>query len=239
MNYVAQARSPNPAAMLGALGVPAGIGALMIFGLAVTIVVSDPVPNPEATSPPTTVTLPPPPPDPTVPPDTKKPTPRTDPTFVTAPPTPFPVPVDGPIVPFTDFPDPSDDLLGAIGPIGPGAGSGEGIAAPPKPRPTPTPMPDPIAASPRGNPGAWITTRDYRPRWVRSGMEGSARFKLEISASGRVTNCSVVGSTGHNALDVATCRLITKRAKFTPARDSSGAKVGGTYTNSVTWRLPE
>ncbi len=239
MNYVAQSRSPNPAAAIGALGVPAGIGAILILGLAVTVVVDPPTPNPTATPEPTTIPLPPPPPDPTVPPDTKPPRTTADPTIIPLPPTPDIF--DGPLAPIGDLPDPNDDILGNIGPSDPiaGTGTGGGTAAPPKPKPTPPPLPDPIAASPRGNPGAWITTRDYRPRWVRSGMEGSARFNLEISASGRVTNCTVTGSTGHNALDVATCRLIKKRAKFTPARNSAGDKVSGSYSNSVTWRLPE
>ena len=131
MNYVAQAQSPNPTALIGALGVPAGIGALLVFGLAVTIVVNDPVPNPKATPEPTTILLPPPPPDPTVPPDTKTPPPTARPTIITAPPTPDIF--EGPIAPIGELPDPNDDILGKIGPIDPAAGLGGGTVAPPKP----------------------------------------------------------------------------------------------------------
>lgn len=235
MNYVAQSQSPNPTAIAGAIGVPAGIGAILVLGLAVTVVVDPPAPNPTGTT--TTVPLPPPPPDPTPEPDKKTETSSRSVVIVPTPPVPFDPPTTG------TFPPVDENPFDPVGPTAntgdPGAGTGERNTAPPPPKPTPPPLPDPIAASPRGNPGGWITTRDYRPRWVRSGMEGNARFRLEISASGRVTNCAIIGSTGHNALDVATCRLISKRAKFTPARDSSGAKVSGTYSNSVTWRLPE
>ena len=47
------------------------------------------------------------------------------------------------------------------------------------------------------------------------------------------------GGHGHPALDAATCDLVTKRARFDAARDNTGKPVAGTYSNSVTWRIPE
>ena len=35
MNYASQSRRPNPAALAGALGIPAAVGALLVVGLAV------------------------------------------------------------------------------------------------------------------------------------------------------------------------------------------------------------
>ncbi len=217
--------------MLGALGVPGAFAALLVVGLAVTVVprekdgplISLPMAPDKPDTPP-----PPPKPDPTA-----KPTTQPDnsaPSVVTAPDTPFdwtPGPeVDvGPLQPI------GNELITRV-PIEIGNG-GIGIE-PPAP-----PLPDPIAASPRNAPGGWITDRDYKTRWIREGREGRARFNLEISASGRVSNCEVVGSTGHNVLDAATCRLITKRARFEPAKDSSGAKVPGTFSSSVNWQIPE
>ena len=60
-----------------------------------------------------------------------------------------------------------------------------------------------------------------------------------IAASGRVESCTITGSSGHPELDRATCELVARRARFDPAKDSSGAKVSGTYTSSVRWQLPE
>lgn len=111
------------------------------------------------------------------------------------------------------------------------------IAIPPIPEPAPTF--DPVSASPRGNPGNWISTSDYRTNWIRRGYEGIARFTLEISASGKVTDCTVTGSTGHAQLDRATCQLIQSRAVFNPAKDASGANVAGSYSSVVNWRIPE
>jgi protein TonB len=54
-----------------------------------------------------------------------------------------------------------------------------------------------------------------------------------------VTNCSVTSSSGSSALDAATCRLLTSRARFTPARDSSGNPTTDTVSARIVWRIQE
>lgn len=230
MNYVAASRRPNPAAMLGALGIPGAVGALLVVGLAVTIVPKAAVPNPDTTFVTPKPLDPPPPPKPADPAPTSTTTPTTQtPQVVTVPDSPFDL-RPGPPIEISEFPPLGQELIVAPVEVG---GTGLGIE-PPAP-----PLPDPIAASPRNAPGGWITDRDYKSRWIREGREGVARFNLEISASGRVSNCSVVGSTGHSVLDLATCQLITKRARFKPAKDSSGNSVPGTFSSSVNWQIPQ
>ncbi|MBU1606453.1 MAG: energy transducer TonB, partial [Alphaproteobacteria bacterium] len=70
-------------------------------------------------------------------------------------------------------------------------------------------------------------------------LTGTARFRLEIAADGRVTGCAITGSTGHAALDTATCRLLEQRARFEPARNSNGDAVAGSFVNAVRWELPD
>ena len=121
----------------------------------------------------------------------------------------------------------------------PGLGDGIGEIGPVEFNvPPPPPMFDPVKAAPRGNPGGWITNSDYRPSWINRGFAGVAGFTLQIDANGRVTNCAITQSTGHAQLDTATCRLLRSRARFTPARDSSGAIVAGSYSSSVAWEIP-
>jgi protein TonB len=174
----------------------------------------------------------PPPPDP-------KPVEKTQQSqsVITAPETPFDFdrpPAD----PSTPLPPTPPLPPGPIAGTGNGLGTGTGTPATPTPSPSPRLL-DPIMAKPRGNPGSWITTSDYRSIWIRREMVGTAGFSLQISATGRVTGCTITASTGHAALDEATCSLIQKRARFDPARDNRGDAVAGTYRNSVTWRLPE
>ena len=227
MNYATTANRPNPLAAVGALGVPATVGAILVAGLAVKIVVTPPDPNPIATNTPDVVITPT-----QIEPDKViESNPRTNP------------------IPQTERPRPSPDsdpivTLSGSGPLTTGGamnedwGTGLGsIELPTVPDPAPTF--DPIAAAPRGSPGNWIKTSDYRTSWIRRGYEGQARFTLEVSASGKVTDCTVTGSTGYTALDRATCQLISSRAVFTPAKDASGASVAGSYSNTVNWRIPE
>ena len=54
-----------------------------------------------------------------------------------------------------------------------------------------------------------------------------------------MTNCTITSSTGHPDLDEATCRLLPRRARFTPAKGSDGNEMPDTYTGRITWRLPE
>ena len=229
MNYVAQSRRPNAGAILGSLAIPAGFGALLIAGLAVTVILEPPKPNPDGVFITPTPIEPPPPPDPVE----RQTTPKTTTKPIT-PPAPNPTVIDNPII---TIPGPTIDTT----PL-PGLGDtivelppiGGDVLGPPAP-----PLPDPIQASPRGDSGRWITDRDYRARWIREGLTGTAGFTVEIDPSGRVSDCTITRSTGHDVLDGATCRLLTRRARFNPARNSQGDKVSGTFSSSVTWRIPE
>lgn len=224
MTYASANRRPNAAALAGALGIPGAFGALLVAGLAVTVVT---VPDkPRLTG--ETITqapLPPPPPTPDKPqPDQKAADSAARPAGTTT------------IAP-------TNTLI--IDPIGPLYGSGELPGLPigtgdlviPQPVPSASPF-DPVGARPAGNPGKWVTNQDYRPRWIMEEMSGRAAFTLAIDARGRVTGCTITRSTGHAPLDAATCDLVTKRARFDAARDSSGKPVAGSYSGSVTWQIP-
>ena len=84
-----------------------------------------------------------------------------------------------------------------------------------------------------------MTESDYRTVWINREWTGTARFSLKINASGRVTGCEITRSTGHNALDNATCELIAKRARFNAATDANGQAVASTYSNAISWELPD
>ena len=111
--------------------------------------------------------------------------------------------------------------------------------APPPPPPSPTPSFDPVAARPSNSPGGWVTQADYRQAWISREYTGTVGFRLSVGASGRVENCSVTRSSGVSALDQATCQLITRRARFDPAKNGQGRAVAGTYSSAVRWQLPD
>ena len=228
MNYASTARRPNPVAAMGALGVPTAVGTLLIFGLAFTVVIEEPDQPFEGF----TVKV-----DPVEDPPPAPPSPTTDPVTQTSAPTPD--------TPYTPPPLPRGPVninLGESGPLTlPPVGSGDfgEIGTGPIGLPSPMPTFDPVLAQPRGDTGRWITDSDYRTSWINRGFEGLAGFRLEIDARGRVSDCAITRSTGHSVLDDATCRLLERRARFDPARDSSGNAVAGSFASSVDWTIPE
>lgn len=101
------------------------------------------------------------------------------------------------------------------------------------------PIYPPKGATPRNGPLGWISTDDYPASELRRGNEGTAAYRLVIGSDGKVDTCEITRSSGHKRLDSATCRHISKRAKFDPATDKSGKSVVGTFSGQVAWDIPE
>lgn len=133
--------------------------------------------------------------------------------------------------------------------VAPAAEAEDAISYVPTPTPTPAPTYAPIPqpspsfaprrAAPIGSPGSWISTDDYPAGPLRQGVEGLAGYRLVIGSDGKVTACELTRSSGNSQLDQATCRYLTRRARFAPATDGTGAAVVGTYTGTVQWQIPE
>ena len=110
--------------------------------------------------------------------------------------------------------------------------------APPPPPPPPPPRKlEPARA--KANLASYVSNDDYPASAQRNEEQGTTRFRLTVGANGRVSDCVVTGSSGSSSLDAATCRIMKSRARFTPARDSSGNPTGDTVTNAIKWVLPD
>jgi len=225
MAYVDQARAKNRNNAIIVVGaIHAVIGYGLIVGLAPGIF-APPAPTPFIG---TQIPLPPvPPPPETDPPTNELTKPVTPPTYT--PPSAQdlnrnPIEVD----PARIFLPPFERVIPAPAPVGP-----------PKPFPSATtPGFTLVDVKPRGDPGGWVTTNDYRYSWINREMAGTAAFKVQVGTNGQAESCLITRSSGHDALDQATCDLIKKRARFEPAKNSKGEKVGGSYSSSVRWQLP-
>lgn len=91
---------------------------------------------------------------------------------------------------------------------------------------------------PKGNPGTWIRSDDYPADALKQNRIGRTGFRVDVNKLGRVTNCTIIVSSGHDDLDQAACDYVTARAIFEPAADKKRKVVNGVYQNSVTWRIP-
>ena len=108
------------------------------------------------------------------------------------------------------------------------------------PRP-PAPPPPPRQSQARSLTGSLqglFSADDYPPSALDNNEQGTVTVSLTIGPSGRVTGCSPSGSAS-STLKSATCRLVTARARFSPAQDASGNPTTSTYTQSIVWRIAE
>jgi protein TonB len=117
--------------------------------------------------------------------------------------------------------------------------AGPPIVAPPAPAPAPpAPKGATSAVQPRGNPGSWATDADYPQRALREERAGTTGFRVTVGPDGRVVDCTVTSSSGSPDLDDATCKNVTRRARFKPAMEN-GVAVQSTYSNRIRWVIPE
>jgi len=110
--------------------------------------------------------------------------------------------------------------------------------APPPPAPPPPPRKVQSAQSAKGDLRTLFSADDYPAAASAAEAQGTAQATLTISPDGRVVGCNLIRSTGNGALDAATCNILRRRAKFTPAKDSNGQPTTDTVTTPpIVWRL--
>jgi periplasmic protein TonB len=109
--------------------------------------------------------------------------------------------------------------------------------APPAPPAPPAPRVS-QAARAKGNLVSLFSTDDYPQSAIRNEEQGTTAVKLTIGPDGRVADCSITASSGSSALDNATCSILRRRARFTPAKDQAGNPVSDSYSQRIRWELP-
>lgn len=90
-----------------------------------------------------------------------------------------------------------------------------------------------------GSVPAIFSDEDYPKGAIRNEEQGTVAIRLEISATGEIVSCSVTESSGSKLLDEATCRIMSERARFVPARDAKGRAVADSFNSRIVWRLPD
>ena len=105
------------------------------------------------------------------------------------------------------------------------------VMAPPPARPPHTPA-QPLDRA------TWITSDDFPPQVLRAGQGGRVGYLLNVDATGAVTGCNIMQSSGVAALDAATCQQLMRRAHFVPEHDATGKPVPSTYAGRVAWNAP-
>ncbi|MFC3097282.1 energy transducer TonB [Alteraurantiacibacter palmitatis] len=211
------------AGVAGVAAVHAVLAVGLAAGLTITYTLAPPEPPIKGE---TVVVKLPPPPEPVPDPVQNTPTPAPP----IAPPAPIPIQQAAPIDTVIDFP-PERDVARTVQP--------PADTLPTRPADPPAPAFTPRPPVPANSQASWITNADYPSLALRRELEGDVAYELVIDPRGRVSECRITASSGHRLLDTETCRLIERRARFTPASDEKGQSTGGTWRGSVRWTIPE
>ena len=84
--------------------------------------------------------------------------------------------------------------------------------------------------------GGGIANSDFPEAASRSRASGIVHVRIAVAPDGRVQDCSVVRSSGHEVLDSTTCQLIEERFRYRPARDAAGRPVAAVEFTYFTWQ---
>lgn len=206
-------------ALIIALAIVGGIGAVMVIGLAInaikkeiervtTVDIEEPPPPEEPDEPP-------PPPEETAPPPPVAPPPP-----ISIAPTPPQIQTQSTIPP----PAPPARVIPPPAPAGP----------PPAP-----PAPSQARGARTKNERSWAARiqENYPARALREEIEGTVGVRVSVTPDGRATGCSVTASSGSDILDSAACAGMERYARFDPALDNAGNPTTGSYSTRITYKL--
>ncbi len=87
----------------------------------------------------------------------------------------------------------------------------------------------------QANLSAYFSDDDYPVTARFNEEEGTVGVVLYVSATGGVEGCYVAESSDSSSLDEETCRIIRRRARFTPALLSSGRPVADFLAVRIRW----
>lgn len=79
---------------------------------------------------------------------------------------------------------------------------------------------------------------DYPPEALAKRQQGLVVANLTVGVDGRVKDCAVILSSNSAALDRETCKDFENSARFSPARDESGAAVESHVLGRINWVIP-
>ena len=96
----------------------------------------------------------------------------------------------------------------------------------------------PLAKRATGNLIRYFKAEDYPDTALINRDGGSARFSLLIDEVGKVTDCTIIETSGIAVLDAQTCVIARQRAKFDPARGQDGKPAKDAHIARIKWRIP-
>jgi protein TonB len=113
------------------------------------------------------------------------------------------------------------------------------IVPPPAAPAPPPPPPSRARGAERDGMNRWAARiqNNYPARAVRQEIEGNVGVSVVVGPDGRVTQCSVTGSSGSDILDEAACDGMQRYARYEPALDAAGNPTTGRDSVTIVYQL--
>lgn len=89
----------------------------------------------------------------------------------------------------------------------------------------------------QGNLQGLVRPEDYPGIALEENQQGTVTFTLLVDETGRVADCTVIGTSGAASLDAQSCATVRARAKFTPAIGMDGKPAKASLIQRVNWRI--
>jgi TonB family protein len=86
---------------------------------------------------------------------------------------------------------------------------------------------------------SWFTADDYPGDAARKGIESQLQFRVNVDASGRVTNCRIITAVQAPEINDRICAIMRARARFKPAELADGTKVPDYFGNTIVFRMSQ
>lgn len=84
---------------------------------------------------------------------------------------------------------------------------------------------------------AWITPDDYPVNALRQNSTGQVVARLQVDATGKVTDCAIVVSSGRKSLDNITCERAMEKGRFNPAIAADGRPTAASRIVNINFTL--
>lgn len=86
-----------------------------------------------------------------------------------------------------------------------------------------------------GDTTSWLSFGDLPSLATPSALSGIIVTRLSVDASGKPTACNISAASAGSELRIVTCKLLMKRARFTPAIDADGRAVASVWARCILW----
>jgi len=84
----------------------------------------------------------------------------------------------------------------------------------------------------------YVSRFDYPTSALMARKEGETHVIIDIGLDGRSSNCRVIRSSGTSELDKTTCKILTERVQFNPAKTTTGIPVVAPLYVAFGWESP-